>query len=130
MTPAIRSRTWRAAVDANRLAAHHVRARRVVNVQQEAGRPLGPVEKRADRRAQRLLVARDDQHRHRLALVARGADNEMPQDAAQRGSRRRDARARKVRVQRKRDAVRAFGVNGALDDRDDAGGARRRSGRW
>ena len=66
------------------------------------------------RRAQRLVVARDHQHRRRFAAVGGRPDDDVPEDA------RRDAGARcEAIAQRERDAVAALVVDGALVDRND-----------
>ena len=118
-TPATRFAHMASARQPHRLAADHVRSGPIVDVEIEAvGRVLGG-EKRADRRAQRLVVAGDDEHGDRFAAVARGADDQVPEHAAQRRSRGGDLCAREMTVERERDVVGARLVHRTFGDRDD-----------
>ncbi len=92
---------------------------RVVDVDEEAVRAIGRLQKRAHGFAQRLVVASDDQHRHCLAVVHRGADDQVPKDAVKRRPGRGDAGPGQVIAQRKRDPVAPLAVNGTLLHRHD-----------
>jgi hypothetical protein len=112
-----------AAADDQRLAPDHEGARLVVDVDGEAGRRIGPREHGADRRAQALVVACDDEHRDGLASVHRGPDDEVARDASEVRSRARDARAGERVADGEGDTIAPRAVDGALVDRDDAVGA-------
>ena len=82
------SLTWPAPRHALRLAAHEVRPRPVVQVQHEALGLLGPGRDRCERRPQRRVVARRDEHRDGLATrpswCARRRGAAAPTSAARR----------------------------------------------
>ena len=108
-----------ATAEPHRLAPDHVRAGPIVNVQIEPVGCVGRGEEGAQRSAQRLVVARDDEHGHRFAAVARRPHDQMAQNSAKGRTRRGHVRLGEVLVQREGDVVGPRLVHRALGDRND-----------
>jgi hypothetical protein len=110
-------------VEAQRLAAHHERRRRVVEVQEEAVGTVVRRQQRADRLLQLTGVARHHQHRHGVAIVGAGADDEVPRHARQIVPGGTDARLHQLVAQTEGDAVGARALHRAFLHRHDLASA-------
>ena len=104
--------------DPLRLAPEEPGPRPVVQVEDEPLRLLRAVEEGAQGRLERRVVARRDEHRDRLLLVAARAHDHVAGEAVRADAGRGDGRGRERVAQGEGDAVGSTGVHGALLDRD------------
>ncbi len=114
------------AVNPETLVAHHVRPRAIVHVDEQAIRAIGRREQRTKGRAQRLVVARDDQHDDRFTIVTGCADDEVPQHISWTRAGGPESRPGEKVPERERERVRAGAVHRTRLDRHDRLRARRK----
>ena len=116
----------RPTVNPEALVAHHVRARAIMHVDEQAIRTIRRREQGTERRAQRLVVARDDEHDDRLPIVASRADDDVPQHVPWTRAGGAQSGPREEVPQRERERVRAVAVHRTRLDRHDRLRARRK----